>query len=77
MITMLKRFWRVITMQTSRVELLQKHLDEAEIDLAQHEHHLEYYQAMVPMVQGRIERLKAQIAAEAGADSCAAIPLTQ
>lgn len=62
--TMLKLFWRTITMQRSRVELLQKHLEEAEIDLAQHEHHLEYYQAVVPMVQGRIARLKDQIRIE-------------
>lgn len=54
MLEFLKRQFRTPTMREQQA----KQLAEAEHDLAIHQHQLEYYQAHVPMLTARVQRLR-------------------
>lgn len=54
-------WWRSVFGTPTALQLKVKQLHETEVNLLTHQSHLEYYEATVPMMKRRIERLKAEI----------------
>ena len=54
-------WWWSMFGNPTALQLKVKQLRETEVSLLEHQSHLEYYKATVPMMKRRIERLKAEI----------------